>query len=201
MPSGFQQDQNQLSPDFYRVVVTLSGGTGSYNSAAPANGAVNPYDWGVFATKPASNNAAEALARGNIRWQAIIEELTKHSDAQILDLEVASADNANANSTPTAVAFTVKYDRDAFVLSALNGATDIGGNIVDTVSKAIKHLVVSGIQRGGTTGYSRLYRVFNAVDQREDHYKVTVQQPDVAANVYADVSVNLIDGTELISTV
>lgn len=34
MASGFQQDTNQLSPDFYRVVLTLSGGTGAYNAAA-----------------------------------------------------------------------------------------------------------------------------------------------------------------------
>ena len=33
MPSGFQQDINQLSPDFYRVVITMSGGTGTWSAA------------------------------------------------------------------------------------------------------------------------------------------------------------------------
>ena len=61
MASGFQQDTNQLSPDFYRVVLTLSGGTGAYNAAAPANGAVNPYNWDSFTTKPSSDANAQRL--------------------------------------------------------------------------------------------------------------------------------------------
>jgi hypothetical protein len=201
MPSGFQQDLNQLSPAFYRVVLTLSGGTGAYNAAAPANGAVNPYDWNAYQTAPTTLANGERLARGNIRWQAIIEELTKHADAQILDVEVASADTTDANSVPTGVAFTVKYERDNFVLSALNGATDIGGNTVDTTAKAIKHLVVSGIQRGGTTGYSRAYRVYDPSGDEEIQSRITITRPDVNADVYADVAVNLLDGTELVSTI
>jgi hypothetical protein len=201
MPSGFQQDQNQLKTGFYRVVLTLSGGTGAYNAAAPANGAVNPYDWNAYQTFPTTLANAERLARGNLRWQAIIEEVTKHSDAQILDVEVSSADVTDANSIPTGVAFTIKYERDEFVLAALNGATDIGGNVVDTTTKAIKHLVVSGIQRGGTTGYTRSYRVYDPADDSESQRTITIVQPDVNADVYADVVVNLLDGTELVSTI
>lgn len=201
MPSGFQQDLNQLSPAFYRVVLTLSGGTGAYNAAAPANGAVNPYDWNAYQIAPTTLANGERLARGNIRWQAIIEELTKHADAQILDVEVASADVTDANSLPTGVAFTVKYERDNFVLSALNGQTDIGGNPVDTTAKAVKHLVVVGIQRGGTTGYSRSYRVYDPSGEEEIQSRITITRPDVNADVYADVAVNLLDGTELVSTI
>jgi hypothetical protein len=201
MPSGFQQDQNQLKPGYYRVVLTLSGGTGNYGAAAPANGAVNPYDWNAFTTAPSSLANAERLARGNLRWQAILEELQKHSDAQVLDVEVSSADNTNANSVPTAVAFTVRYDRDDFVLGALNGTTDIGGNLIDTTVKAIKHLVVSGIQRGGTSGATRTYRVFDPTDDTELQSQITIARPDVNADVYADVAVNRLDGTELTSVV
>jgi len=201
MPSGFQQDQNQLKTGFYRVVVTLNGGTGAYNAAAPANGAVNPYDWNAYQTFPTTLANAERLARGNLRWQAIIEELTKHADAQILDVEVSSADTNDANSIPTGIAFTVKYERDDFVFQALNGATDIGGNLVDTTAKAVKHLVVSGIQRGGTTGYTRSYRVYDPSDDSELQRNVTITRPDVDADVYADVVVNLVDGTELTSVI
>jgi hypothetical protein len=201
MPSGFQQDQNQLKPGYYRVVLTLSGGTGNYGAAAPANGAVNPYDWNAFTTAPSSLANAERLARGNLRWQAILEELQKHSDAQVLDVEVSSADNTNANSVPTAVAFTVRYDRDDFVLGALNGTTDIGGNLIDTTVKAIKHLVVSGIQRGGASGATRTYRVFDPTDDTELQSQITITRPDVNADVYADVAVNRLDGTELTSVV
>jgi hypothetical protein len=207
MASGFQQDSNQLSPDFYRVVLTLSGGTGTYTGAAPANGAVNPYDWNSYATLPTTNANAERLARGNIRWQAIIEELTKHADAQILDVEVVSADNTVANNIPTSVAFTVKFERDDFVLGAVQKIattftpTTGGAVTIDTTAKAIRYLVGQAIVRGGVAGYTRSYRVYDATGSADSQVRITINQPDTPANVYDDVAVNLIDGTELVSTI
>jgi hypothetical protein len=204
MPSGFQQDPNQLSPDFYRVVLTLSGGTGNYGGAAPANGAVNPYDWNGFATAPTTLANAQRLARGNMRWQAIIEELTKHADAQILDVEVTSADNTLADSVPTAVSFTVKYDRDDFVLGAVQNiatsfAPTTGAAVtIDTTAKAIRYLVGTAIARNA---YTRTYRVYDPTDLSETQTSVTINTPDTQADIFDDVSVSLIDGTELNSTI
>ncbi len=204
MPSGFQQDANQLSPDFYRVVLTLSGGTGNYGGAAPANGAVNPYDWNSFTTAPTSLANAQRLARGNMRWQAIIEELTKHADAQVMDVEVTSANNALADSVPTAISFTVKYDRDDFVLGAVQKiatsfAPTTGAAItIDTTAKAIRYLVGTAIARNA---YTRTYRVYDPSDLSETQVSVTINKPDTQADIFDDVSVSLIDGTELTSTV
>jgi hypothetical protein len=212
MPSGFQQDSNQLSPDFYRVVLTLSGGTGNYGGAAPANGAVNPYDWNGFATAPTTLANAQRLARGNMRWQAIIEELTKHADAQILDVEVTSADNTLADSVPTAISFTVKYDRDDFVLGAVqNIATTFTKTIIvegvptpsvvtiNTTARAIEYLVGTAIARNA---YTRTYRVYDPTDLSETQTSVTINTPDdTQADIFGDVSANLIDGTELNSTI
>jgi len=116
MPSGFQQDQNQLQPALWRVVIDMSnnvydvfcrGGTGT------CHGLVNPYTWDNFAVGdcPTTVDNALRLARGNIRWARIVEELGKHADAQILDVEVNFNDNNNGDDEPTQVAFTVKYDR------------------------------------------------------------------------------------------
>jgi hypothetical protein len=204
MPSGFQQDINQLSPDFYRVVLTLSGGTGNYGGAAPANGAVNPYDWNGFATAPTTLANAQRLARGNMRWQAIIEELTKHADAQILDVEVTSADNTLADSVPTAISFTVKYDRDDFVLGAVQNiatsfAPTTGAAVtIDTTAKAIRYLVGTAIARNA---YTRTYRVYDPTDLSETQVSVTINTPDTQADIFDDVAVNLLDGTELNSTI
>jgi hypothetical protein len=204
MPSGFQQDSNQLSPDFYRVVLTLSSGTGNYGGAAPANGAVNPYDWNGFATAPTTLANAQRLARGNMRWQAIIEELTKHADAQILDVEVTSANNTLADSVPTAVSFTVKYDRDDFVLGAVQNiatsfAPTTGAAVtIDTTAKAIRYLVGTAIARNA---YTRTYRVYDPTDLSETQTSVTINTPDTQADIFDDVSVSLIDGTELNSTI
>lgn len=204
MPSGFQQDQNQLSPDFYRVVLTLSGGTGNYGAAAPANGAVNPYDWSSFATKPTTLANAQRLARGNMRWQAIIEELTKHADAQILDVEVTSADTTVADNVPTAISFTVKYDRDDFILGAVQKiatsfAPTTGAAItIDTTVKAIRYLVGTAIARNA---YTRTYRVYDPTDLSETQVSVTINTPDTQADIFDDVAVSVIDGTELNSTI
>lgn len=215
MPSGFQQDANQLAPSFYRVVLTLNGGTASWPTAdGTDNGAVNPSDWSAFTTLPSSSINANRVARGNLRFQSIIDELTKHSDAQIFDVEVTSAGNTDANNQPTAVAFTVKYERDAFLLDAYqkvllseNSANTTfvgyggGGNVVNTTVKAIREMVVRGIVRGSTTGWTKKYRVYNPSTTEETIVDVTIKQPDVPADVWADVAVNLIDGTELVSVI
>jgi hypothetical protein len=207
MPSGFQQDSNQLSPDFYRVVLTLSGGTGNYGGGAPADGAVNPYDWNSFATAPTTSENSQRLARGNMRWQAIIEELTKHADAQVMDVEVTSVNNTLADSVPTAISFTVKYDRDDFLLGAvinsIKPATSFtpttGGTVtIDTTAKAIRYLVGTAIARNA---YTRTYRVYDPVYQAESQSSITINTPDSLADILNDVSVSLIDGTELNSTI
>lgn len=208
MPSGFQQDNNQLSPDFYRVVLTMSGaGHAHYASASPANGGVNPYNWDSYAILPSTDANGQRLSRGNMRWQAIIEEVTKHADAQIIDVEVTSADTTDANSVPTAIAFTVKYDRDDFVLGAVQKiATSFvpttGPTVtIDTTAKAVRYLVTQGILRGGTTGYTRTYNTYSVSNVEGTQQSITIQRPGADADIYDDVAVQVLDGTELTSTV
>lgn len=207
MASGFQQDTNQLSPDFYRVIITMSGGTGTWTAAAPANGAVNPYNWDSYATLPSSEVNALRLSRGNMRWQAIIEELSKHSDAQIIDVEVTSPGATDANNLPTSIAFTVKYDRDDFVLGAVQKvattfAPTTGAAVtIDTTAKAIRYLVVQGIQRGGTSGYTRKWNTYDTVATAGVLSSITIQRPDTDGDVYDDVAIQVVDGTEIVSTV
>jgi hypothetical protein len=207
MASGFQQDTNQLSPDFYRVIITMSGGTGTWTAAAPANGAVNPYNWDSYATVPSSEVNALRLSRGNMRWQAIIEELSKHSDAQIIDVEVTSPGATDANNLPTSIAFTVKYDRDDFVLGAVQKvattfAPTTGAAVtIDTTAKAIRYLVVQGIQRGGTSGYTRKWNTYDTVGTAGVLSSITIQRPDTDGDVYDDVAIQVVDGTEIVSTV
>ena len=207
MPTGFQQDTNQLSPDFYRVVITMNSGTATWTAASPANGAVNPFNWDSYATLPSSDANAQRLARGNMRFQAIIEELSKYADAQIIDVEVTSAGTTDANNVPTALAFTVRYDRDDFVLPAVRqDATSFtpttGGAVtIDTTAKALRYLVVQGIQRGGTTGYSRKWNTWSFTNQSGQVEQITIQRPDTNGDIYDDVAVSLLDGTELTSTV
>jgi hypothetical protein len=217
MPSGYQQDKNQLDPTFYRVVITQSGGTATWTTAGQTAGGVNPYDWNAYAVAPSSTTNATNLAQGNVRWQNIVEELTKLADARIYDMTVTFSGGsagdfpsatANANTAITTLAFDVAYDRDAPVLqgyqSILLAESSInttyvgyggGSNYVNTTAKAVRELVVRGIIRGGTTGWYKNYRVYNPGTVEELQSRVTVQRPDTNANIWADVSVTQVADT------
>lgn len=197
--SGFKQDPNQLQPNFYRVTLTLSGGTGTYPTAnGDDNGAVYTQDHSQFSTLPTTLANARRVARGQLRFLSIIEEVKKYADAQILAVDFTSSGKIAANNQPSEVVFTVRYDRDVNVLESLAGTLDAGGNAINTVAKAVRHLVVSGICRGGTSGYNKRVRVYNPSLAAEVDETITIKQPDVPAKVYADTNVILVPATVLI---
>ena len=76
MPSGFQQDQNQLTPSYYRVVIDMSSGWYAVDdSEGPTTeGRISTYAWDNFegSDRPNTLRRAQALARGNIRFQNIV---------------------------------------------------------------------------------------------------------------------------------
>ena len=193
--SGYKQPVNQLDPKFYRVVLTLNGGSATYPSTdSDANGAVYVSDHRGFPAVPTSPEVAKQVARGYLRFLSIVEEVTKYADGQVVDVEFASA-NVNAPEfQPTQVKFTVRYDREPNVFLTLQGQTDAAGAPIATIEQAIKQLVTMGITRGGTTGYTRRMRVWNTVILGDSDQVVKIVQPDVPAKVFADVAVTLIDG-------
>jgi hypothetical protein len=197
--SGFQQDANQLSPTFYRVVIDLTGyATNDGNN----NGAVYTQDHSQFTTKPTTLVAARRVARGHLRFLSIVEEVKKFADAQIVDIEFTSAGATAADNQPTEVKFTVRYDRDAGVIEALRGTNDTAGTpaVIDTTAKAVKELVVQGLTRGGASaGYVKRVRVFQPTAVEETDESITIIQPLTPANAHTDVTVTLIDGTTLIN--
>lgn len=217
MPSGYQQNINQLDPTFYRVVITQSGGTATWTTAGQTAGGVNPYDWNGYNVVPSSSTNATNLAQGNVRWQNIVEELTKLADARIYDMTVTftggSAGNfgsvtTNANTAITTLAFDVAYDRDApilpgyqSILLAENASNTTfvgyggGSNYVTSTAAAIRELVTRGVIRGTTTGWYKNYRVYNVATAEELQSRVTVQQPDTSAKIWADVSVTQVVDT------
>ena len=215
MPSGFQQDPDQLAPGFYRVIITMGGNVATWPSISTqyTGGAVNPYNWDAFTTVPTTAANSLGLAQGNLRFEAIIEELTKYCDGQILDLEYTSSSSIDANQQPTSLRFTIRYDRDAFVLPAYQKVmltesptntsfVGYGGgtNYVTTTAGAVREMVTRGIIRGSTTGYTKFWRTYGPTTTEGFQTQVTIKQPDVPANIWGDVSASILDGTELINT-
>lgn len=198
MPSGFQQDSNQLAPSFYRVVWVAN--TGTYPTAdGNDNGGITPNSADSFSTAnmPSTLVKGKARARGNMRWRNVVNRLTGLADCQIVDIEIGAETNGDAQAT--SLAFTVKFDRNAGVIDActnLNGSTTAvdGVTTVSTVALAVKDQFVRGF-RDATTAAAR---VFNGSEDRQ--LSITVAAPDSAADIWADTTVTLIDGTELITT-
>lgn len=203
MPSGFQQDQNQLSPSLYRVVWVAS--TGTYPTAdGNDNGAITPNSSDSFAKAdlPTTLAKAKARARGNMRFRNVINRLTGIQDCQILDVEVGADTNGDAQAT--SLAFTVRYERPQDLLNTIRTAVyaesasynNAAGVEITTVALGIEELVVRGF-RDATTANVRVYDP-TAVEDKQ--LSITVAAPDTAADIIQDITVALIDGTELITT-
>jgi len=217
MASGYQQNINQLDPTYYRVVITQSGGTATWNTAGQTAGGVNPYDWGGYTTLPSSATNALNLAQGNVRWQSVVEQLSLLADCRIFDMTITFSggsasnglpNNANANTAVTSLAFDVAYDRDAgilpgyqnILLAANSSNTSFvgyggGSNYVTTTAQAIRELVTAAIIRGGSSGWYKNYRVYNPTTSEDTEQKVYVKQPDTPANIWADIAVTQVADT------
>lgn len=249
MASGFQLDNSQITPGLYRVAIDTSN-TSNYpvtngTTVTATQGGVNPYDWtqGTWYTGglPTSDAYAKALAQGNLRWDQIIDSLTGYTDARILDVSVTTG-GTTGNYQPTAVSFTVAFDRDQFLLTeyskvqAAAGATASGYYVVipntaqigasytytayanigllqaagysgidnvrvfqayqgkdgstaiTTPALAVKDIVTTAITSGGTSGWSRTYRVYSPAQVGDSQLLVSIQQPSTPSTVFGTVT-------------
>jgi len=213
--SGFKISTESLRPEFYQVVITIGGGAGVYPTAdGNDNGAVCPQDHSAFTTKPTTLAIGRRVARGHQRFLAIIENLQKYADAQIQDVQFTSSGVTVAANQPTAVTFTVRYDRagaaGAITTEGVLGGTraEIGtpfqftattdGTItVDTTAKALRYQIGQAI---GRTDHVKSMRVFDGAQGAEIQESLTVTLPDTLADIYKDVAVTLVDAAETIDS-
>jgi hypothetical protein len=213
--SGFKISTESLRPEFYQVVLTLSGGTGTYPTAdGNDNGAVSPQDHSAFTTKPTTLALGRRVARGHQRFLAIIENLQKYADAQILDVQFTSAGATVADNQVQTVTFTVSYDRAgragaSTTEGVLGGtrseigtpfqftATTDGVITVDTTAKALRYQIGQAI---GRTNHVKSMRVYDGTQGAEIQESLTVTLPDTLADIYKDVAVTLVDAAETIDS-
>lgn len=192
MPSGFQQNVNQLSPGFYRVVLTMTNATYYPTADSNDNGGVTPNSSDSFSTAnlPTTFAAGKARARGNMRFRNIVNALSGIADCQILDMEVDS-DETNGDSQATTLAFTVKYDRDSFIPET---GTDIAGGSITTKALFLKNEIAKAIRVSTTANV----RVYDGTADRDTQTSITVTHTGATASqTLGTVAVVLIDGTEL----
>lgn len=201
MPSGFTQDLNQLNINFYRVAINMPGYPTEVSAAgSDTNGGVTPTASDAFAVAnlPSSLGYGKARARGNMRFRNIVNRLSGLGDCQVLDITITEA---NGDSQATALAFTVKFERDQFIplTGSLQGTAvvgnDVAGNAMDSIAKSIKNAVVQGI----LDATSANVRVYDGTNKFDSEYEIVVAAPDTVANVYADVTVTINEDTTLAS--
>lgn len=212
MASGFQNTQDQLSPNFYRITIDASG----YSTTATDNnsGGVEVDDFNAFTTLPTTLNNSRRRARGNIRWQAILDELGRFTQPMILDvtsLEAGPSALDESDDVTTSLSFTVGYSQEEYVLGGWqkligagtfsDGATSLttgtfeslsATNLATAMQNCIKEAVTRGITRGGASGYTRTYRTMDPTGNDQQYQEsITITQPDTPANVWADITVTI----------
>jgi hypothetical protein len=229
MPSGFQQDQNQLTPSYYRVVIQCGDNSAYWfpigDSDGPnTEGKISTYSWDSFEGNDLPNTLtiAQALARGNLRFQAIVEAISLLADCQILDIEHAANPNSEDMANNTQIAFTIKFDRDEGVFPGYcairkqDGAGAEGYTTYDNVeypcywtysgqeyaiadtSDAIRDMIWKALSQDHT----RSVRVFHPVEGSDPlegegfQESITASKPfNNDQNAFNDIAVNEIDGT------
>lgn len=212
MASGFQNTQDQLTPNFYRISIDASG----YSTTAADNnsGGVEVDDFNFFSTLPTSLNNSRRRARGNLRWQAIVDELSRFTQPIILDvtsLEAGPSALDVADDVTTSLSFTVGYNQEEYVLGGWqqiigagtfsDGATSLttgtyeslsAANLATAVQNCITEAVTRGITRGGASGYTKTYRTMDPTGNDASFQEaITIVQPDTPANVWADITVTI----------
>lgn len=219
--SGFKISTESLRPEFYQVVLTLSGGTGSYPTAdGTNNGAVYPQDHSQFATKPSTLVIGRRVARGHLRFMNIVDAVSRFADAQIQDVQFTSGGATAADNQPTTVTFTIRYDRSGAatssniltsVTNSASAASSTGGIglgvttftpttggavTIDTTAKALRYLIGQAMALAMT----KRVRVWDGGNGFEVDESITIATPDTAADMYDDIAVTLVDAAETIDS-
>ncbi len=194
MPSGFQQNINQLAPGFFRVVLTMTSTTYYPTTGGAENdrGGVTPNSSDSFSTAnlPTTLAYGQNRARGNMRFRNIVNALSGLADCQILDIEVDS-DESNGDAQATTLAFTAKFDRPDFIPAT---GTDIASGSITTQAGYIKNEVAKAIRLSTTA----TVRVYNGSTGTDNMLPITVTHTGATASqTLGTVAVTLIDGTEL----
>jgi hypothetical protein len=190
MPSGFQNDANQLQAEMYRATITMSNSTYYPTADGDDNGGVTPNSSDSFATLPTTLVLGKARARGNMRFRNIVNRLTGLGDCQIRDITITEA---NGSAQATSLSFTVAYDRPGFI--PVTGTAIDGSTAITTTAIALKNAIAQGI-RDTTSAIVRVYDPTAGVGDTQQTIAVTATGA-TAAQTFGTVAVTIIDESTL----
>jgi hypothetical protein len=214
MASGFQNNQDQLTPNYYRIQIDMTSGYGD-TSSNTNSGRVEPFDFTNFNTMNTTTANSERRARGNIRFNSILNYLQMFDNVQILDVTVRTSDAVDevaADDVADNVYFTIGYTQEAYVLGGWqqtlgagtlsDGSTHLTTTSYDQLSDSnkatamvlcITEAITRGITIGGTDGYTRRYKTYNTDSKDHRETQITVTRPKAPNSVWADILVTRIE--------
>lgn len=193
MPSGFQNDTNQLQAEMYRVVITMSNTTyyPTTGGTETDRGGVTPTSWDAFAVAdlPTTLGLAQNRARGNMRFRNVVNQLTGLTDMQVRDVTLTEA---NGDAQATSLAFTLLIERPEFI--QVTGTAIDGSTALSTRALVLKNEVAKAIR----LGTSATMRVFDPTTDEGTQQLITVTHTGATATqTYGTVAVSLIDESTL----
>jgi hypothetical protein len=193
MPSGFQNDANQIQSEMHRVVITMSNTTyyPTTGGTATDRGGVTPTAWDAFTTAnlPTTLALAQNRARGNLRFQNIVNQVTGLTDMQIRDITITEA---NGDAQATSLAFTLLIERPDFI--NVGGTAIDGSTALTTRSLVLKNEIAKAIRVSNTVSM----RVLDPVSAEGAQESITVTHTGATATqTYGTVAVTLIDESTL----
>jgi len=185
MPSGFQNDSNQLQAEMYRVIVDMSNTTYFPTADGNDNGGVTPNSSDSFTVLPTSAVLGKARARGNMRFRNVVNRLQNLGDCQIRDITITEA---NGSAQATQLQFTVLYERPLFAaltgqaVGATTVGNDINGATMDTTAKVVRNAIAQGI-RDTTTAQMRVYDPTVGIGDTQQNISVTTTGQTIAQTI------------------
>jgi hypothetical protein len=189
MPSGFQNDANQLQAEMYRVVITMSNTTYYPTTDGNDNGGVTPSSWDSFASPPTTLVLGQARARGNMRFRNIVNQVTGLTDMQVRDVTITEA---NADAQATSLAFTLLIERPDFI--NVTGTAIDGSTALTTRALVLKNEIAKAIRLSTNASM----RVYDPTGTGGDQQSITVTHTGATASqTYGTVAVTLIDESTL----
>ena len=191
MPSGFQNDANQLQSEMYRVVVTMSSTTfyPTTGGTDTNRGGVTPTAWDAFTILPTTLASGQNRARGNMRFRNIVNQVTGLTDMSIRDITITEA---NGDAQATSLAFTLDIERPDFI--TVSGTAIDGSTALTTRALVLQNEIAKAI-RLSTSASSRVYDPAGAGGTQQS---ISVTHTGAtAAETFGTVAVTLIDETTL----
>jgi len=189
MPSGFQNDANQLQAEMYRATITMSNSTYYPTADSDDNGGVTPSASDSFATLPTTLAKGKARARGNMRFRNVVNRLTGLGDCQIRDITITET---NGDAQATSLAFTVAYDSPALI--TVSGTAVDGSTAITTTALAIRDAITRGIRDVTVANV----RVYNGATAEDTQMSLTVTTTGATATQqFGTVAVSIIDEATL----